>query len=78
MDDIVRQQPSSSQVNTQWISEVRHYLPTTPIILVGLKKEYRNDAQTIAYLRRDGQQPVQYEQVITIAASLLPGSPDNG
>ena len=48
---------------SQWISEVNHFCPGVPIILVGLKKDLRRDPQTIGELRRTGQHPVTVEEV---------------
>ncbi len=47
----------------QWISEVSHFCPGTPIILVGMKKELRHDPKTIEELRKTGQRPVTPEEV---------------
>jgi len=50
-------------VEEKWISEVLHFCPNLPIILVGCKKDLRNDPNTINKLRKTNQQPVSYEQV---------------
>ncbi|RDI89343.1 hypothetical protein Vi05172_g864 [Venturia inaequalis] len=49
-----------SLVNVQekWILEIRRFLPKTPIILVGLKSDLRNDVSTIGELLKTGQKPV--------------------
>jgi len=48
---------------SQWISEVNHFCPGLPIILVGLKKDLRRDPKTIGELWRSRQHPVTYEEV---------------
>jgi GTPase SAR1 family protein len=50
----------------QWACEVLHFCSGLPIILVGLKKDLRYDPKTIEELRKTGQKPVTYEQVITL------------
>ncbi|KAE9993713.1 hypothetical protein EG327_003723 [Venturia inaequalis] len=49
-----------SLVNVQekWILEIRRFLPKTPVILVGLKSDLRNDVSTIGELLKTGQKPV--------------------
>ena len=48
---------------SQWISEVNHFCPGVPIILVGLKKDLRRDPQTIGELRKTGKHPVTIKEV---------------
>ena len=48
---------------SQFISEVNHFCPGVPIILVGLKKDLRRDPQTIDELRKTGKHPVTVEEV---------------
>jgi Ras family protein A len=48
---------------SQWISEVNHFCPGLPIILVGLKKDLRRDPKTIDELRKTRQRPVTVEEV---------------
>jgi GTPase SAR1 family protein len=47
----------------QWCSEVHHFCPDVPKILVGCKKDLRFDQKTIEELRKTSQQPVTPEQV---------------
>lgn len=42
--------------------QVRHFCPNVPIILVGNKKDLRNDTTTIRELSKMKQQPVTYEE----------------
>jgi len=41
---------------------VRHFCPNVPIILVGNKKDLRNDPNTIRELQKMKQEPVKSEQ----------------
>jgi Ras family protein A len=47
----------------QWCSEVHHFCPDVPKILVGCKKDLRFDQKTIEELRKTSQAPVTPEQV---------------
>jgi len=49
---------------------VRHFCPNVPIILVGNKKDLRNDPQTIRDLARNKQEPVKTEQGKQIAENI--------
>jgi len=57
---------SLENVEEKWISEVLHFCPKLSIILVGCKKDLRNDPNVINELRKRNQQPVSYKQVIYI------------
>jgi Ras family protein A len=48
---------------SQWISEVNHFCPGLPIILVGVKKDLRRDPTTIEKLQKRRQRPVTVEEV---------------
>jgi len=45
-----------------WIPEVKRYCPDVPIILLGNKKELRNDPETIVKLSQKNQEPVKVEE----------------
>ena len=47
----------------KWISEVVHFCPYLPVILVGCKKDLRHDPKTVAELAKTSQQPVTEQQV---------------
>ena len=53
----------SADAVSQWISEVLHFCQGLPIILVGCKKDLRNDPKTIEELHKTSQRPVGPEQV---------------
>lgn len=57
---------SLDNVKEKWISEVNHFCAGLPIVLVGCKKDLRNDAQTIQELAKNQQQPLSYEQVFQL------------
>jgi len=61
---------SLMNVEERWCSEVRHYCPKIPIILVGNKKDLRHDEATIAELKLKGQEPVTLEQAAAVAHSI--------
>ena len=48
---------------SQWIIEVNRFCQGLPIILVGLKKDLRNNPETIGKLWRTGQHPVTVDEV---------------
>ena len=54
---------SLDNVQEKWISEVNHFCPNLPIILVGCKKDLRFDQKTRQDLDKSGQAPVMPEQV---------------
>lgn len=47
----------------QWINELYTHIPNVPFILVGCKKDLRDDEKTVEELRQIGQKPVSYEEV---------------
>ncbi|SAM07632.1 hypothetical protein [Absidia glauca] len=53
---------SLDNVQEKWISEVLHFCQGLPILLVGCKKDLRNDPGTIEELRRNSQRPVAFEE----------------
>ncbi|KAI5298930.1 hypothetical protein KEM55_002775, partial [Ascosphaera atra] len=53
---------SLDNVQEKWIPEVLHFCAGLPIILVGCKKDLRNDPKTIEELHKTSQKPVTSEQ----------------
>ncbi|KAK7499600.1 hypothetical protein BaRGS_00009252 [Batillaria attramentaria] len=53
---------SLENIPEKWNPEVRHFCPNVPIILVGNKKDLRNDPATRMELERMKQQPVRMEE----------------
>eukprot|EP00123_Amoebidium_parasiticum_P016352 comp23401_c4_seq2/m.38823 comp23401_c4_seq2/g.38823 ORF comp23401_c4_seq2/g.38823 comp23401_c4_seq2/m.38823 type:complete len:191 (-) comp23401_c4_seq2:218-790(-) len=52
---------SLDNIPDKWTPEVRHFCPNVPIILVGLKKDLRNDEGVKAELAKLKQEPVKPE-----------------
>ena len=48
---------------SQWYPEIIRYCPNTPIILVGVKLELRDDKETIEFLKEKQLSPISYTQV---------------
>jgi Ras homolog gene family, member A len=53
---------SLENIPEKWNPEVKHFCPNVPIILVGNKKDLRNDEQTKKELMKMRQEPVRPEQ----------------
>lgn len=49
---------------------MRHFCPNVPIILVGNKKDLRNDSQTVRELAKMKQEPVRPEQGRAMAEQI--------
>jgi small GTP-binding protein len=63
--------PSFENVSSVWYPELSHYSPGTPIVLVGLKVDLRNDKETIQKLRQKHKcNPISYEQGLAKAREL--------
>jgi small GTP-binding protein len=54
---------SLDNVQEKWITEVKHFCPGLPVILVGCKKDLRYDQKTIKDLAKSAQKPVTPEHV---------------
>jgi Ras homolog gene family, member A len=61
---------SLDNVQEKWISEVLHFCAGLPILLVGCKKDLRNDGRTIEELKRTGQAPVSFEEGLAVAQKI--------
>ncbi|PVD30324.1 hypothetical protein C0Q70_09588 [Pomacea canaliculata] len=53
---------SLENIPEKWTPEVRHFCPNVPIILVGNKKDLRNDENTKRELMKMKQEPVRPEE----------------
>ena len=63
--------PDSLQnIIEKWSPEVKHFCPNVPIILVGNKKDLRNDSSTLKELRRVNQIPVKSEDAQSVATEI--------
>merc|ERR1711937_105948 len=55
--------PDSLQnIPEKWVPEVKHFCPNVPIVLVGNKKDLRNNPNTIKELGKSKQTPVKQEE----------------
>ncbi|OBS20413.1 hypothetical protein FPOA_06783 [Fusarium poae] len=61
---------SLDNVKEKWIIEVSHFISDVPFILVGLKKDLRDDPETIEELKRYDQQPVSWDQGKNMAKDI--------
>ena len=52
---------SLENLSKRWLPEVNHFCPYIPVILVGNKKDLRNDPNTIKELAKMKQEPVKLE-----------------
>merc|ERR1712080_98506 len=63
--------PSSLQnVVNIWAPEIRKYLPTVPLVLVGAQNDLRHDPVTVSNLARHGEHPVTYKETLDVAEQL--------
>ncbi|XP_004083500.1 rho-related GTP-binding protein RhoB [Oryzias latipes] len=63
--------PDSLQnIPEKWVPEVKHFCPNVPIILVGNKKDLRNDENTKNELSRLKLEPVKAEDGRAMAARI--------
>ena len=53
---------SLENIPEKWTPEVKHFCPNVPIILVGNKKDLRNDDKTKMELAKMKQEPVRHEE----------------
>lgn len=58
---------SLDNISEKWAPEVKHYCPRVPIILVGNKKDLRNDPDTIENLAKMKQEPIKTEEGRAVA-----------
>ena len=61
---------SLENIPEKWVPEVKHFCPNVPIVLVGNKKDLRNDDYTIKELQRAKQQPVSYSEGEQMASRI--------
>lgn len=61
---------SLENIPEKWTPEVRHFCPNVPIILVGNKKDLRNDPHTIKELAKMKQKPVSSEEGRAMAEKI--------
>ncbi len=55
----------------QWHPEVKHFCPKVPVLLVGCKKDLRDDPKTKEELGRISQHPVTSKEVLFILSNIV-------
>ena len=61
---------SLENVKAKWNPEIRHHLPDVPIILVGNKIDLRTDADTIKWLSKYKERPVEPQEGRKMASKI--------
>ncbi|XP_029942796.1 ras-like GTP-binding protein RHO [Salarias fasciatus] len=61
---------SLENIPEKWTPEVKHFCPNVPIILVGNKKDLRNDEHTRRELAKMKQDPVRAEEGRSMAEKV--------
>ena len=61
---------SYENVKAKWYPEVTHYCPDTPIILVGTKKDLRDNHQITKALTEKSQAPITYPQGLKLGKDV--------
>ncbi|KAI9276354.1 GTP-binding protein rhoA [Sporodiniella umbellata] len=57
-------------IQEKWVSEVVHFCQGLPFILVGCKKDLRNDPEKIEELKKVHQKPVSVEEGMNVAQKI--------
>ena len=61
---------SFENIRAKWYPEVSYHRPKTPIVLVGLIMDLRDDKETVEYCRKRGFQPISYEVGLQMAKEI--------
>uniref|UniRef100_A0AC35U7Z5 Ras-like GTP-binding protein Rho1 n=1 Tax=Rhabditophanes sp. KR3021 TaxID=114890 RepID=A0AC35U7Z5_9BILA len=61
---------SLANIPEKWTPEVQHFCQKIPIILVGNKKDIRQDAAAVEEMRKMRQEPVRYEQGVAMSQQI--------
>ena len=61
---------SLENIKAKWYWEVSHHCPKTPIVLVGLKRDLRDDKETIEKLAEVKRKPITCEQGVKMAEEI--------
>lgn len=62
--------PSYENVKHKWYPEVCHHCPSVPILLVGTKKDLRNNPETMKKLKEQNQAPITTQQGISLSKQI--------
>ena len=63
-------QDSLLNIREKWVPEVKHFCHSVPIILVGNKKDLRNDKETIKELMKIKSEPVSMQEGLAVAEKI--------
>uniref|UniRef100_A0A1I7ULW2 Rho-related GTP-binding protein RhoC n=1 Tax=Caenorhabditis tropicalis TaxID=1561998 RepID=A0A1I7ULW2_9PELO len=58
---------SLENILEKWTPEIKHFCPNVPFLLVGNKKDLREDEEIIKELKKQRQVPVRFEQGMAVA-----------
>ncbi|XP_039253858.1 rho-related GTP-binding protein RhoA-A-like [Styela clava] len=61
---------SLENIPEKWVPEVKHFCPNVPILLVGNKKDLRNDPHTMKELKSLKQEPVSADYALSVSARI--------
>jgi len=61
---------SFANVTERWLPEVRHYCPTTPVIVVATKTDARSDPAVVQRLAERNEYPVSQAEGLAMAKSV--------
>ncbi|KAH7314320.1 P-loop containing nucleoside triphosphate hydrolase protein [Rhexocercosporidium sp. MPI-PUGE-AT-0058] len=61
---------SLGDVRKKWLIEARKYAPLSPVLLLGLKSDLRNDSETIERLAKSSQHPVTIAEARNIQGKI--------
>ena len=56
---------------SQWYPEITHHSPNTPIILVGTKKDLRDDKETVKQLKDKDIDPISTADGVKLQSELV-------
>ncbi|XP_036392159.1 rho-related GTP-binding protein RhoG-like [Megalops cyprinoides] len=62
--------PSYENVKHKWHPEVTHHCPNVPILLVGTKKDLRNDSEVLKKLKEQNQTTITQQQGSALARHI--------
>jgi len=73
---------SLENVEEKWAGEIRHFCPKVPYILIGLRRNFRDDPYAIDHLKKANEHPVTWEEAHAVsrrigAAAYFETSADN-
>lgn len=62
---------SFNNIRDKWYPEIRHYIPNAKIVLVGTKKDLKEDPMVCEQLRRNNLFPISREQGESLKMRLM-------